>query len=542
MPTFVSKKEILPMKTYLVLSILIIITFSGCGTNKTRSKLVLADSLLSNTQNDSAMKVIESIDVSDLKKPADEAYYNLLKTQTRHVLYLPPLPDSIINGCIEYYTKHYDAAKLAKAYYYSGVLLYEKDKNEEAVIALKQAEVHAEKAKNKILIHNISEKIAFINMICGNMNTALKYARRALNASLSISKDAWIAEDMFQLSAIFSQEHCPDSSEYYMNKALPYAETLQRNVKAEFYANAGAYFYNTNRIDSAEKYVLKSIDTQPMARTYYILGIIYIDEGKKGKGWELLKKAMAEGNLEIRAEVLSRMTDLKKEEGKYKEAAELAVKTKEAEDSLKRQKKAERLLALQGDIEKKEAVRTAEQWIPEAIMAVAVLLICLIAAVVFHKRKIKTARNIIAEGNKANEMYSNKIQMLTSSEKDNEKEIKKLRRKIDSLRTQKTKILSLGKTRQKEIADGGTTIRWDKTDFEAFIEYFRMEHSDKVNNIECRYSRLTTNNLFFLTLCESGYDDKDIQRIMGITSGALRTIKYRLRKNETEQKQNTSHI
>ena len=103
MINFETTKNTTLMKRLLLFSIAIILILCSCNyNNETRQKLVLADTLLYHTKNDSAMKVLKSINAEDLKDESDKAYYNLLMTQTRHVLYMTPMPDSIINGCIEY--------------------------------------------------------------------------------------------------------------------------------------------------------------------------------------------------------------------------------------------------------------------------------------------------------------------------------------------------------------------------------------------------------------------------------------------------------
>ena len=127
------------MKRLLLFSIAIILILCSCNyNNETRQKLVLADTLLYHTKNDSAMKILKSISVENLKDESNRAYYNLLMTQTRHVLYMTPMPDSIINGCIEYYTKQHDAEKLAKAYYYNGIILTNKNNYQKAINSLKR--------------------------------------------------------------------------------------------------------------------------------------------------------------------------------------------------------------------------------------------------------------------------------------------------------------------------------------------------------------------------------------------------------------------
>lgn len=318
------------MKRLLLFSIAIIFILCSCNYNsETHKKLVLADTLLYQTKNDSAMEVLKSINAEVLKDESNRAYYNLLMTQTRHVLYMTPMPDSIINGCIEYYTKHYNAEQLAKSYYYKGAILRNKDKIKEAILTLKAGEIHAKESDNKVLLHHIAEQIAFINMKADNLNTALKYEYIALQNSKLTGNKAWIVEDLFQMAAIFNNKDMDDSCEHYMREALKYTSYLHKELKADFYANAGAYYYNSNKPDSAEKYILMSIKAKPTARAEFILGVIYMDKGRKAEAWKLCEKAVADGDFDIKAEVLAWMSDIKKEQGEYKEAMELAEKARQ---------------------------------------------------------------------------------------------------------------------------------------------------------------------------------------------------------------------
>ena len=519
------------MKRLLLFSIAIILILCSCNyNNETRQKLVLADTLLYHTKNDSAMKILKSISVENLKDESNRAYYNLLMTQANHVLYMSPMPDSIINRCIEYYTKHYDAEKLAKAYYYNGIILTNKNNYQKAINSLKRGEPHAKKSKNKVLIHHIAENLSFINLEIGNLNTALTYAHIALNKASEMKRESWIAEDSYRMSAIFGAKAMQDSSNFYMNKALKYAASLQKQLRSDFYANVSAYYYNINKLDSAEKYILMSIKAKPTARAEFILGVIYMEKGRKAEAWRLYEKAVADGDFDIKAEVLAWMSDIKKEQGEYKEAMKLAERSKAAEDSMKAIQRTEDMLALQKSIEKEEAVKNAGQWMPAAAAAIAALAIIIIAAAVYHRKKMSRARNLMEEDREKIEMYTQQMESMAASGKDREKEIKKLKKKIEDIRKHEAETVSRGKRLHKEIADGGTTVKWSKDDFEAFIEYFRIEYAEKAREAESRYGKLTTNSLFALSLITIGFSDKDIQRIMAITPGALRTIKYRLKK------------
>ena len=64
-------------------------------------------------------------------------------------------------------------------------------------------------------------------------------------------------------------------------------------------------------------------------------------------------------------------------------------------------------------------------------------------------------------------MYTQQMESMAASGKDREKEIKKLKKKIEDIRKHEAETVSRGKRLHKEIADGGTTVKWSKDDFEA---------------------------------------------------------------------------
>ena len=88
MINFETTKNMTLMKRLLLFSIAIIFILCSCNyNNEIHKKLVLADTLLYQTKNDSAMKVLKSINAEDLKDESDKAYYKLLTTQAQLVLW-----------------------------------------------------------------------------------------------------------------------------------------------------------------------------------------------------------------------------------------------------------------------------------------------------------------------------------------------------------------------------------------------------------------------------------------------------------------------
>lgn len=102
-----------------ILSVIVSCMMAGCGGRKTNKMLAYTDSLISRNQDDYAMTVLNGITTKNLKDDGDIAYYNLLMTQVRYRLYLPPLPDTMmINKSIKYFQGK-DNEMLARSYYFT---------------------------------------------------------------------------------------------------------------------------------------------------------------------------------------------------------------------------------------------------------------------------------------------------------------------------------------------------------------------------------------------------------------------------------------
>lgn len=525
-----------------ILILIVTTTLISCKyDSKIYEKLTLIENILDEELNDSALNEINSIDINKIKEDRDFAYYNLLKTQTLHRCYLPVASDSAINLSIKYYKKISDNSKLAKAYYYKGAILCTMEDMQKAVVSLKQGEMHARKSENRIISHHIAEVLAFINMKTGNYNTALEYGYKALKQSQGKGNKAWMAEDLNRISAIYCELDNNDSSYLYLKKALKYVEHTQQDLKAELYANAGALYFNNGDLTSAKAYVEKSLSAKPTAASYYILGSIYIKQGKEKEAWSLWNKALSTDDLALKAEIMQWMADHKYKQGEYKEAAAWTDRIARTKDSLKMKQQSENILRLQNNMEKAETEKDNNEKQNLTIYILAFATATCLIIIIYHRMRIKKAQSIISEHQARIEKYSRRIEQITASGKLNEREINKLKQKINNLREKGTEILALGSRLHDGIESGGTAARWSKKDYEAFVEHCRIEHPELTESIEKEHKGLTAYNIFFLMLCNKGKDSTDIQRIMGIAPGAVRTLKYRLRGKGAETGKESGH-
>lgn len=517
----------------LILSVLILTNCSN--DNDTHEKLSEIERLLEKEKYELAMNNLSDINANRLNNE-NKAYYDLLMTQANFCLDKQTDSDSLINESIRFYEENNNKILLAKAYYHKGITCYQRGNKSEGINLIKKAEHLAKGTSDLNFITKIYINLSFINIDTGNYQTGLNYARRALQTAQKANNKILIALSMNKINAAFNCMGKIDSCLVYSQKTIPYIKYLNKNDKLEVLTNISIGFVNKGLYDEAILYAKKSLEIKPNAHAYYIIGSIYFERGENRKAWQLLNDALTTNGLELKAEVLLWMADLKKEEGKYKEASELEERALATKDSIKTKQQTEHMLSLQNNAERKAADAQAQNRLVIAISAVMVVAAAvMISMLAYNRRKRNATKRQIEDISRTTEQYRQKISELDKEKDKNEKEIEKLNKKIESLKERRMTILGHGRMLYDELEKGGKTITWKKDDYEAVIEYYRTIDPKTIESIEHNYKKLTPYNIFLLIMINNGKSNDEIMQTTGISYSALRTMKHRINKVKNEE-------
>lgn len=517
----------------LILSVLILTNCSN--DNDTHEKLSEIERLLEKEKYELAMNNLSDINVKRLNEE-NKAYYDLLMTQANFCLDKQTDSDSLINESIRFYEENNNKILLAKAYYYKGITCYQRGNKSEGINLIKKAEHLAKGTSDLNFITKIYINLSFINIDTGNYQTGLSYAKKALQTARKANNKILIALSMNKINAAFNCMGKIDSCLVYSQKTIPYIKYLNKNDKLEVLTNISIGFVNKGLYDEAILYAKKSLEIKPNAHAYYIIGSIYFERGENRKAWQLLNDALNTNGLELKAEVLLWMADLKKEEGKYKEASELEERALATKDSIKTKQQTEHMLNLQNNAERKAADAQAQNRLVIAISAVMVVAAAvMISMLAYNRRRRNATKRQIEDISRTTEQYRQKISELDKEKDKNEKEIEKLNKKIESLKERRMTILGHGRMLYDELEKGGKTITWKKDDYEAVIEYYRTIDPKTIESIEHNYKKLTPYNIFLLIMINNGKTNDEIMQTTGISYSALRTMKHRINKVKNEE-------
>lgn len=517
----------------LILSVLILTNCSN--DNDTHEKLSEIERLIEKEKYELAMNNLSDINVKRLNEE-NKAYYDLLMTQANFCLDKQTDSDSLINESIRFYEENNNKILLAKAYYYKGITCYQRGNKSEGINLIKKAEHLAKGTSDLNFITKIYINLSFINIDTGNYQTGLSYAKKALQTARKANNKILIALSMNKINAAFNCMGKIDSCLVYSQKTIPYIKYLNKNDKLEVLTNISIGFVNKGLYDEAILYAKKSLEIKPNAHAYYIIGSIYFERGENRKAWQLLNDALTTNGLELKAEVLLWMADLKKEEGKYKEASELEERALATKDSIKTKQQTEHMLSLQNNAERKAADAQAQNRLVIAISAVMVLAAAvMISMLAYNRRRRNATKRQIEDISRTTEQYRQKISELDKEKDKDKKEIEKLNKKIESLKERRMTILGHGRTLYDELEKGGKTITWKKDDYEAAIEYYRTIDPKTIESIERNYKKLTPYNTFILIMADKGKTNDEIMQTTGISYSALRTMKHRINKVKNEE-------
>lgn len=532
--TFNQNSEAMP-KIILCLILSVLILTNCSNDNDTHEKLSEIERLLEKEKYELAMNNLSDINANRLNNE-NKAYYDLLMTQANFCLDKQTDSDSLINESIRFYEESNNKILLAKAYYYKGTTCYQRGNKSEGINLIKKAEHLAKGTSDLNFITKIYINLSFINIDTGNYQTGLSYAKKALQTARKANNKILIALSMNKINAAFNCMGKIDSCLVYSQKTIPYIKHLNKNDKLEVLTNISIGFVNKGLYDEAILYAKKSLEIKPNAHAYYIIGSIYFERGENRKAWQLLNDALNTNELELKAEVLLWMADLKKEEGKYKEASELEERALATKDSIKTKQQTEHMLSLQNNAKRKAADEQAQNRLVIAISAVMVVAAAvMISMLAYNRRRRNATKRQIEDISRTTEQYRQKISELDKEKDKNEKEIEKLNKKIESLKERRMTILGHGRTLYDELEKGGKTITWKKDDYEAVIEYYRTIDPKTIESIERNYKKLTPYNIFLLIMINNGKTNDEIMLTTGISYSALRTMKHRINKVKNEE-------
>lgn len=360
-------------------------------------------------------------------------------------------------------------------------------------------------------------------------------------------------------------EENPDSAKILLDK-IPASLLSQEGERALYYLlqtkadyKLHKHFSNDSTINYCVRYYKKTNQTMRLAIAYYYKGVINYEElNRKEYAVHCLKKAeelsIVSDNEALKNKIFELFHHIYYNAHNYKLSLKYAnlflessMKMRDPElisraykllsnDSDKRRNDAygyyaNLLLEENAAITEKALTEHKNLWLTIAVAALAVLMMAILV-VVYLSRKAKEYRGIIDKDIEQIYQAEQKIELLQSTGKDYEHEVKRLKEQIDRLRETTALELGLGKNVYDMITGGEMIKDFTKSKEQALINYYAYTFSKQYHGLILPYRKLTLRLTTYLVMQQMGLDDKRICELLNITDSTVRNYRHRLRNPE----------
>lgn len=308
---------------FLVMSMLLL----SCHSRKEEQPVLnLADSLMS-ARPDSALYLLESISLLDMKNRSDSAKYALLLTQARDKNYVKHTTDSLIRLAVDYYDSTDNMYLKAKAHYYLG-RIYQDANNEplairEYLIAMSMMENTTDYELNCLLQLNLGY-IYYQQELYEKADSLYQQAENmailrcdTVRLAIALSKRGDIC--------MLKSEKSYAKAEEYLVRALSLAKISKGKYIEQIIVNSLSYLYSYMEDPSKVIYYGKrgvdiQSDTTEHGGYYLLLGDAFYKKQQFDSAMVYLKKCLFSKNYYTKSMACMRLADIEELSGNLNHA------------------------------------------------------------------------------------------------------------------------------------------------------------------------------------------------------------------------------
>ena len=286
----------------------------------------------------------------------------------------------------------------------------------------------------------------------------------------------------------------------------------------------------------SENYLEKAISIYPLANHYIMLGIISKQEGDTLQARLHWEKAMTFDNQRFTLKAYKLLGEMYAEQRNHPLAFQMMEKADSLKDAWYEQMRTAQLTEIQhrydAAILEKALTERKNLWLTVAVVSLIVLLLALLA-VAYLSRKTKEYKGIIDEDIEQIYQAEQKIELLQSTGKDYEHEVRLLKEQIGRLKETSAQKLGTGKSIYEAIVKDERIHELTRAREQDFIDYYAYTFSKQFHALILPYQKLTLRHTTYLVMQQMGLDDRKIAELLNVTDSTIRNYRHRL--NKTKQ-------
>ena len=327
--------------TSIILFLLLFLGLS-CTNNKDIALSLDTAEALMQTQPDSALKILQSLDGRQMPRGALQARYALLYTQATDKNYLPIPGDSLIQIAVDYYSRKKDYQRLGWAYYYQGSAYAQMDSIQLAMTCFLHTQELLLSVQDDYLLGLVTNAIAVLYQAQRNYEQALSLFRLSLSAFERLGDVKNKGHVLSQVADVFFLSKQPtDSIHYYYNQAKRFAiEQSDLNLLYLVSVSQAAVLRRQGEFARAKQLLFETIhsyikETVPV-ECYPLISMLCLDlhQIDSARHYMLLVLEAPQATAKQRTGALAGMQMIEESAGDLQAALNYAKRYKELSDSI----------------------------------------------------------------------------------------------------------------------------------------------------------------------------------------------------------------
>ena len=289
-------------------------------------ELSRAESLIQHN-TDSALMILDSMEVPSPSDKFQYATWCLLITQARDKNYIKHISDSLINMALDYFEKQDDPVRKATALYYEGRVNHDLNNAEEAADYYLRARDAAKNTTDYRLLCLINIHLGTLYAYRGLADLALKAYENAYDYSIQLKDSTLISNSYSCLGRVSMLNNDWTKGLGYYKKAIGIAEqTGSLKALTLAYGEIVTVYRSLSMLDSCMYYLDKSKkieekhDISALPQTYLGIGETYYCMGQSDSAYFYLEKALNTTNPYTKQDATQTLYYLCRDLGKYEDA------------------------------------------------------------------------------------------------------------------------------------------------------------------------------------------------------------------------------
>ena len=409
-------------------------------TDRVIPSLLRADSLIEVGCADSALSLLERMNLAELSSIQSRASYALLLTQAKDQNYVTHTDDSLIRVAVDYYDTSDDITLRAKAHYYLGRVCQDRGDIEGTVREFLVAMPLAEKAENYDLNILLKSNLGLLFWRHGLQEEADSLYRQAVELAEAHYDSLRLAVVLVHCADICMErgEEYYTDAEKYLKRALKLVKDTDKQHTEELVFSSLSYLLeyqgkSREAILYANKGMRLVLDSSERYGYYLVIGSAYLQLEQYDSAFVYLNRGIPSDNYYAKTNAYMKLSEMAMRLGKQNEALEYETLYTIYKDSMKLVEQPVEVVSSLKDVLYRQSTERYESFLTRYRFCLLLFVLLFIITIYFFLQRRRKRKKEIARLVDKRQLLYKSIEAIKKELEEKKLEIKEIQQHCECL-------------------------------------------------------------------------------------------------------------